>query len=112
MSMERVEATRCCNNQNYSKKGDQLTSLPISLVPGITLEMNTPLQSLSIDSRAKTARCVVTTCLSAATLPKRRFDFLFIDEAGQASEPDIMIPIGLVRSDLGPRLQYTLVGFV
>ena len=73
--------------------------------------MDILVQSLSIDSRAKTARCVVTTCLSAATLPKRRFDFLFIDEAGQASEPDIMIPIGLVRSDLGQRLKFTCISF-
>jgi len=31
--------------------------------------------------------------LTSATLPPRRFDFCFIDEAGQATEPDILIPI-------------------
>ena len=41
----------------------------------------------------KSSRCVITTCLAAANLPHRRFDFCLIDEAGQSTEPDILIPI-------------------
>ena len=43
-------------------------------------------QLLSNDQRVKTARVVVSTCLSAATLPQRRFDFCLIDEAGQGRD--------------------------
>ena len=55
---------------------------------------NLTLKQLSTyNSVAKSARCVITTCLAASTLPPRHFDYCFIDEAGQATEPDILIPI-------------------
>ena len=47
----------------------------------------------SLDEKVRVARCVVTTCLAANSIPSRKFDFLFVDEAGQATEPDILIPI-------------------
>jgi len=47
----------------------------------------------SNDANVKLARCIITTCLAANSIPRRRFDFLFIDEAGQSTEPDILIPM-------------------
>lgn len=47
----------------------------------------------SNDGNIKLARCIITTCLAANSIPRRRFDFLLIDEAGQSTEPDILIPI-------------------
>ena len=43
-------------------------------------------------------RVVVTTCISAAMIPgigvpRGHFSHIFIDEAGQASEPEVMVPI-------------------
>ena len=48
--------------------------------------VSSTIQLLSNDQRVKTARVVVSTCLSAATLPQRRFDFCLIDEAGQGRD--------------------------
>ena len=46
----------------------------------------------------KTYRVVVSTCFSASTpygigVPRGHFTHIFIDEAGQACEPEVMIPI-------------------
>ena len=47
----------------------------------------------SNDDTVKSVRCVITTCLASNSIPRRNFDFLLIDEAGQATEPDILIPM-------------------
>lgn len=45
------------------------------------------------------SRIVVTTCIQAGSLYEfnDRFDYIFIDEAGHASEPEVMIALGLLH---------------
>jgi len=47
------------------------------------------------------SRIVVTTCIQAGSLYEFRdlFDYIFIDEAGHACEPEIMITLGLLARD-------------
>jgi hypothetical protein len=54
----------------------------------------------SIDSYTyEKCRVVVTTCIQAGSLYnyKDKFDFVFIDEAGHASEPEALVPVGLIN---------------
>ncbi|KAG8944210.1 hypothetical protein FRC03_002138 [Tulasnella sp. 419] len=49
----------------------------------------------------KNYRVIVSTCMTAAIpsrvgLPRGHFSHVFVDEAGQASEPEVMIPIKLL----------------
>lgn len=50
-------------------------------------------------------RIVITTCVNAATLwslgDNRIFDFVFIDEAGHAQEPEAMIALDFMKKDAG-----------
>lgn len=51
----------------------------------------------------KTRRVIVTTCISAGAvvglgMGKNYFTHIFIDEAGQGSEPEIMVPIAGLAS--------------
>lgn len=48
--------------------------------------------------RLKTYRVIVSTCISASVpygigIERGHFTHIFVDEAGQASEPEVMIPI-------------------
>ncbi|KAG8853053.1 hypothetical protein FRB96_008431 [Tulasnella sp. 330] len=57
-------------------------------------------------------RVVVSTCLSASVpygvgVPRGHFTHIFIDEAGQAMEPEAMIP---VKTSAGPNTQVVLSG--
>ncbi|KAG8924963.1 hypothetical protein FRC01_010849 [Tulasnella sp. 417] len=57
-------------------------------------------------------RIVVSTCASSSLLhgvgiPPGHFTHIFVDEAGQASEPEVMIPIKL---NAGPRTSIILAG--
>jgi helicase MOV-10 len=53
----------------------------------------------------KKFRVVVSTCISASVpygigFPRGHFSHIFVDEAGQAAEPEVMIPIKtLANSD-------------
>lgn len=46
-------------------------------------------------------RIVVTTCIQAGALNQfsESFDYVFIDEAGHANEPECLIPIGLINKE-------------
>lgn len=46
-------------------------------------------------------RVIITTCVQAGTLFEfiDRFEYLFIDEAGHASEPEALIPFGLLKPE-------------
>jgi helicase MOV-10 len=49
-------------------------------------------------------RVIVTTCLSGCVppgigLPRGHFTHIFVDEAGQASEPECLVPIASVMGD-------------
>lgn len=49
-------------------------------------------------------RITVTTCVTVGSLymmgfPKDHFTHIIIDEAGQATEPEIMIPLGMFNVD-------------
>lgn len=60
----------------------------------ITIDMD------GLDARSyEQCRVVVTTCIQSGSLYefKDKFDFVFIDEAGHASEPEALIPIGLLN---------------
>ena len=59
----------------------------------IDAKIDPKVAEFSNDENVKTARCVITTCLASNSIPRRKFDFLLIDEAGQATEPDILIPM-------------------
>ncbi|KAG8896554.1 hypothetical protein FRB99_008838 [Tulasnella sp. 403] len=57
-------------------------------------------------------RVVVSTCLSASVVygigvPAGHFGYIFVDEAGQATEPEAMVPIKL---NAGPRTNVILAG--
>jgi hypothetical protein len=50
-------------------------------------------------------RIVVSTCVSASTLfcigiPPGHYTHIFVDEAGQATEPEVMVPIATMAGDL------------
>lgn len=53
------------------------------------------------DDDFKGYRVVMTTCIQAGALYEfhGEFDYVFIDEAGHANEPEALIPAGLVKSD-------------
>lgn len=60
----------------------------------------------------KKYRIVVSTCFSASVpygmgLPRGHFDYVFIDEVGQALEPEAMIPI---KTMAGPQTNIVLSG--
>lgn len=55
-----------------------------------------------IDSRIyRDARVIITTCIQSGCLYefRDRFDYVFIDEAGHANEPEAMISISLLKDD-------------
>ncbi|KAG6850077.1 hypothetical protein H0H93_001427 [Arthromyces matolae] len=63
-------------------------------------------------AKLKRCRIVVTTCVSASFasgigLPRGHFTHIFIDEAGQATEPEVFIAI---KTMAGPRTQIVLAG--
>lgn len=54
-----------------------------------------------IDSKTySNVRIIITTCIQSGCLYefRDRFDYLFIDEAGHANEPEAMIPISLLKN--------------
>lgn len=63
-------------------------------------------------SHTMSFRVVVTTCVGAAfayntSVPAGHFDWIFVDEAGQGTEPEIMVPI---KGMSGPRTNVVLSG--
>lgn len=61
----------------------------------ITVDMN-------LSSEAyRACRIVFTTCIQAGALNEfvDKFDYLFVDEAGHANEPETLIPASLLRKD-------------
>lgn len=56
-----------------------------------------------LDSIFSKLRIIVTTCIQSGTLYEfnEKFDYVFIDEAGHANEPEALISIGLVNEYTG-----------
>ena len=55
-------------------------------------------------NKMATFRVIITTCLSGCVppgigLPRNHFSHIFIDEAGQASEPECLVPITGILGD-------------
>jgi len=62
----------------------------------------------SIEFSSK-ANVVVSTCSSAWSIDNAKFDYLFVDEAGQAMEPEILIPLAIAL-ERNPNLQVIVAG--
>lgn len=73
------------------------SSVPPSLLPFTRLNSNNDFTAPSLPELRR-LRVVVTTCVSAAFaygvgVPRGHFTHIFVDEAGQASEPEVMIAV-------------------
>ncbi|VDC03812.1 unnamed protein product [Peniophora sp. CBMAI 1063] len=83
--------------RSRQKKDVPENLLPYTLVDGTELDIP-PLEKLT------KYRVVVCTCVSAAVpynlgIPPGYFNGIFVDEAGQATEPEVMIPIKTMADD-------------
>jgi helicase MOV-10 len=104
----------------------EFKSLPTTLRPFSLYNDNKVFATPTLESLSK-YRIVVSTCVSAGIpygLGVRRghFNYIFIDEAGQAMEPEVMIPIKTMadgatnvvlagdNKQLGPSIRSQLAG--
>lgn len=71
-----------------------------NLIPEDLADISLQMDHIEADQYAK-YRIVVSTCIQSGSLNEftDRFDYVFIDEAGHASEPESMIAIGLLKRD-------------
>lgn len=69
------------------------------LIPVELEEITRDMDTIDTETYAK-CRVIITTCIQSGALYefKDLFDYVFIDEAGHANEPEALISIGLVKS--------------
>jgi superfamily I DNA and/or RNA helicase len=80
-----------------------LSQLPNELLPYVYTHAN----HFSVPglTKLRSYRIIVSTCVSASMLfgvgvPPGHYTHVFVDEAGQATEPEVMVPIATMAGDL------------
>jgi DNA polymerase III delta prime subunit len=76
-----------------------------------TIELNAIRNKCVLTLNNDRNQIVVSTCSAAWTMPLdyAKFDYLFIDEAGQAMEPELLIPLS-IAIEANPKVQLILAG--